>query len=91
MKSKASLEDRVASLEAMTQWFLKAVQLWLALPPMEKNMVAKSKKTKTKSPTIKSRQGMRGGSVPGAHRVCGVCNKPGHNARSHYPGGKLAR
>ncbi len=53
-------------------------------------MVAKSKKSKTKSPTVKTRTGLRGGSVPGAYRECGVCHKTGHNARSHEPGAKLA-
>ena len=49
----------------------------------------KTGKAKTKAPTVKSRTGMRGGSVPGAKRACGVCRKSGHNARSHQPGGKL--
>jgi hypothetical protein len=59
--------------------------------PKEKKMVAKSKKSKTKTPTVRSRKGMRGGSVAGAPRVCGVCRKSGHNSRSHEPGGKLAK
>lgn len=46
---------------------------------------------KTKTPTVKSRKGMKGGSVAGAYRECGVCHKTGHNARSHKPGGKLAK
>jgi hypothetical protein len=27
----------------------------------------------------------------GGPRACGVCNKLGHNARSHAPGGRLAK
>jgi hypothetical protein len=51
----------------------------------------KTGKSKTKTPTVRSRKGMRGGSVAGAPRVCGVCRKSGHNSRSHEPGGKLAK
>lgn len=50
--------------------------------------VAAPKKVATKTKTPK---GLRGGSVPGAKRVCGVCSKSGHNARSHKPGGRLAK
>jgi hypothetical protein len=53
----------------------------------------KIKKTapKTKTPSLATRKGKRGGSVPGAPRACSVCGKSGHNARSHEPGGKLAK
>ena len=40
-------------------------------------MVAKSKKSKTKTPTIKTRTGMRGGSVSGADRECGAATRRG--------------
>ena len=56
-----------------------------------KKVVVKGVKAKTKTPTVKSRKGQRGGSVAGTARTCSTCHKPGHNARSHYPGGKLAR
>ncbi len=91
---KETLEERVARLERWVLWFDPFLAYEIS---KEKNMVAKSKKvskgvkkSKTKSPTIKTRTGMRGGSVSGAYRECGVCHKTGHNARSHEPGAKLA-
>jgi len=51
--------------------------------------MVKKKATKTKSTKTATRKGMRGGSVPGGSRKCGVCGKRGHNMRSHEPGGKL--
>jgi hypothetical protein len=47
------------------------------------------KSTKTTRKSVRS--GKRGGSIGGALRKCGVCQKNGHNRRSHEPGGKLAK
>jgi len=55
------------------------------------SVAPKALKAKTKTPSRATRKGMRGGSVPGTYRECGVCHKTGHNARSHGPGGKLAK
>lgn len=45
-----------------------------------------AKKTKAKTPSRATRQGM---SRP--PRPCSVCHKTGHNARSHKPGGRFER
>ena len=59
-------------------------------PKTKKTPGVKTGKSKTKSPTVKSRK--VAGPIAGiGSRMCSTCGKKGHNARSHYPGGKLAK
>ncbi len=50
-----------------------------------------AKKTARKASKASTKTTKKAARVAGVQRTCSVCQKKGHNARSHEKGGKLAK